>query len=277
MSKVMIIPSSMNMIKNTLTMVDAYCVSLQDYSIHSAWQVSLKEIKQIKKTIKEKDLFIALDRNLFNKDIKPLKKILHELEKIQPTAILFYDIAIFHLVKKENLHLSLVWNQEHMTTNYHTINYWYDKGATYTRVSSEITLKEILEIKKETKSKLIVPMLGYLPMFVSKRKLITNYKKTFSLKDDSKLYFLVDGQDKYPIIEDQYGTYVYSSSILNGIPYKKIVEENQIDYLLLNSFLIPSFETVLSAFLQNKTETLRQLLQNQDTAFFEKNTIYKVK
>lgn len=281
MSKIILIPDSIYMIENTINKVDAYLIGVQDLSINLPISFTIEEIQKISKLLEKnkKELFVSLNKNMFNADIKYLKEVLGKLDKLSIKAIFFYDIALVHLKKKMNLELELVWSQEHFTTNYETINYWYQKGVTYTRISSEITLKEILEIKKNTKSRLIVPIFGYLPMFASKRKLVTNYKKYFSLKTNSNIYYMMEENKKYPIIEDKNGTYVYYSKILNGKKYQKELEKAGIDYLLMNSFLIPNFEEVLSLLLKENTEKeINQLLNLPiDDTVFTKNTIYKVK
>ena len=137
--------------------------------------------------------------------------------------------------KKLNLNYSLVWNQEHMTNNYSTVNFWYNNNVKYTWISNDITLREMQEIKENTNSSLFVTLFGYIPIFASKRPLIKNYLKTFKLKDNSKVNYMEKEGKVYPVINNEEGTFVYTNFILNGLSEKLKLNY---DYIVLNSFLI---------------------------------------
>ncbi len=169
-----------------------------------------------------------------------------------------------------------------MTTNYLTVNYWLNKGVNYTCLSNEITTREIKEISQNTKSKIIIQMFGYVPIMNSKRHLINNYLKEFNLENKSKINYIEKEENKYPIIDSENGTVVYTSKILNGI---KDVIDTDLEYILLNSFMIDEskFKEVLEMFKtvnnENKNEYYEKInnMFNADTLFLHKETIYKVK
>ena len=169
-----------------------------------------------------------------------------------------------------------------MTNNYYTINFWYEKNVKYTWVSNDITLREMQEIKENTKAKLMVTLFGYLPIFASKRHLVKNYLKTFDLKDNSKINYMEKEEKIYPLVDDE-GTVVYTDFILNGLKEKLILNY---DYIILNSFLIEDdkFSQVLDIFnsvndnnLNKKEEELNKLFNNLKKGFFYNETVYKVK
>ena len=172
-----------------------------------------------------------------------------------------------------------MWSQEHLTTNYETMNFWNSYGVKYTYVSSDITLKEIEEIKKKSKCKLIVPIFGYIPIFTSKRHVVKNYLDNFNLKNNSKTNYIEKENKLYPIVDNKEGTVVYSSHILNGYDEYKKLED--IDYFTLNSFNIESdkFINVLKMYKEKKVkeEKIDKLFENIDKGFLYKETIYKVK
>ena len=140
-------------------------------------------------------------------------------------------------------------------------------------------------MKKNSLSKLIVTVFGYLPMFVSERHLVKNYLKTFNLNDNSNINYIENNGNIYPIIDDNLGTIAYSSHILNGINEVLEFKENNIDYILLNSYLIEDdkFEIVLDLFNNvnsfNVLEYSKKIEENFscDNGFLNKETIYKVK
>ena len=79
---------------------------------------------------------------MHSNDLSLLEETLIELSKLNIKGIFFYDIGVLNIVKRLNLNIPLVWAQEHMTTNYETINFWYNEGAESTQVSEEI--KDVL-------------------------------------------------------------------------------------------------------------------------------------
>lgn len=233
---------------------DAYLLPLKDLSINYQNTFTIEDIKKIQKLNKE--VFIFINKNIENREIETLTKTLEEIERLKINGIIFYDIALVQLKKELNLKTDLVWHQEHLTTNYAAVNYWYNKGVKYAYLSSELTKREIEEIKNNTKSKIFVNVFGYLPIFTSKRHLVKNYNYTFNIQDrgnkiykEGKLYNIEDNID---------GTTVYSDYILN------VKEKINADYLVYNTNLISNFK-----------ETLNN--QKEETGFLYKETIYKVK
>lgn len=268
---------------------DAFLFGIEGFSINMPTYFTLEELKPIIETLvkEQKEVFISLNKNLFHCDLNPLKELLKELDTLPIAGIFYYD-ACFITLKQEGLfHLPLIWNQEHLVTNYATCNFYQSLKVTGAVLSSEITIDEILEIRKKCNMTLMVPIFGYIPMFTSKRDLVKNYLKTFSLKQEDTVYRLEKEGYSYPIINDERGTTVYSSHILNGLSEMLLLKENKIDYVLFYSFQIPSelFFQVLSVYDQVTKENKKEceekvallLNENVDKGFLYKETIYRVK
>lgn len=266
MPKLMVIPSEINIkdYKNA----DAFLFGIKDLSTNYPITISIEELKQIIKENKRKEIFVSLNKNMHNSSIELLKETLDQLSKLKIKGVFFYDPAVYQL---NTYKLNLVWAQEHFLTNYQTANYWYKLGVKYGLVSSEITKNEIDVITKKTKMKLITPVFGYQPMFVSERHLVKNYLKQFKLKQNKNYY--LEKENKQYSITDQELTVTYSSYILNGL------EENfKTEYLLLNSYNIDKtiFLRVLEGY-KKKNNSFEKLFNNLDKGFFYKETVYKVK
>lgn len=282
--KLLIMPKSIDQIESLIEDIDGVIVGIKDLSINQPAYFTLDEIKKINEIIKNngKEIFVSLNKNMFNKDLEILEYTLLQLDNLKLNGILYYDIAIVNFKKNLKLVTPLVWNQEHLTTNYLTSNFWYEYGAKYTMLSSEITIDEINEIALNANAKTMVPIFGYLPMFVSRRHLVKNYLDTFKIKDDSNINYIEKENKTYAIIDSDDGTIAYSNKCLNGI--NETLKLN-VDYIVLNSFNInnATFRRVVSMYnivnesnVQEFKEEIDKMLDT-DTGFLYKETVYEVK
>lgn len=282
--KLLIMPKSIDQIESLIEDIDGVIVGIKDLSINQPAYFTLDDIKKINEIIKNngKEIFVSLNKNMFNKDLEILEYTLLQLDNLKLNGILYYDIAIVNFKKNLKLVTPLVWNQEHLTTNYLTSNFWYEYGAKYTMLSSEITLDEINEIALNANAKTMVPIFGYLPMFVSRRHLVKNYLDTFKIKDDSNINYIEKEDKTYAIIDSNDGTIAYSNKCLNGI--NETLKLN-VDYIVLNSFNInnATFKRVVSMYnivnesnVQEFKEEIDKMLDT-DTGFLYKETVYEVK
>lgn len=281
MPKKIVIPSDLQSIFKLKNKVDGFVLGLKDLSVNLPCYFELDELLDLVNNLGDKEIFVNLNKNMHNTDLEYLKEVLMKLDKTNIKGVIYYDVSIVNLKKELDLKMDLVWGQEHMTTNYLTMNYWYDFGAKYTLVSSDITLEEIKEISNLAKSKLMVQMFGYQPMFTSYRHLVKNYLKTFNIEDNSNKYMIEKEGNSYSIIDDGLGTTVYSNNILNGIEEYLDLD---VEYVVLNSYNIDNFEQVIDLFNtvteNNKSEyynQIKDMYSNVDKGFLYKETVYKVK
>ncbi len=285
--KLVVIPRSKEELKNLSNIADSFVVGYQGLCVNVETSFSQEELEELIDicTKNHKELFVLLNKNMMEEDLSPLKEALLFLDTKKVAGVFYYDIAIVEMKEELSLHLPLVWAQEHMTTNALTSNFWYQHGAAYTLLSSEITKEEILAIKKETKAKLIVPIFGYPSMFVSKRHLITNYCEMFHIKNISGLHYIKDATNIYPIQNDEDGTVAYASHAINGIEEMPCFEAAGINYVLLNSIFIeePVFYEIVECYAKATKDNVSYCKEQINTklacdeGFLYKETIYKVK
>ena len=254
-----VIVKSVNEAQKISKYADAYILPVKDFSINYPNTFTIDEINEIKKI--DKEVFVMLNKNIHNNELESLENLLKEIEKLKINGIFFYDISVLTLKQKLNLKTPLVWSEEHLTTNYKTINFWYDLGVEYAYISSELTKKEIDEISNNSKATLFVNVFGYQPMFTSRRHLVNNYLKYFSVKSKGQQKRIFKEGKSYPIADEKNGTTVYSDYILNATS-----ETFNVKYLVFNSYLIDDMEKV---FTNNEYV--------EETGFLYKETIYKVR
>lgn len=267
MTKICSIVRNKQEIKNIENYVDAFIIPLKDFSINYENYFTIEEIKEIKTA---KEIFVSVNKNIHNNELKDLEKNLLKLNELNVKGIIFYDIAVLNLTNRLKFKYELIWAQEHMTTNYQAINFWNDKGAKSAYLSSEITKEEIKTIIDNTKSKLFLNVFGYVPIFTSRRNLVNNYLETFDVKKSNGYKILKEGKE-YPIVDTLLGTTVYTNYILNIIDEVKSLT---IDYLVFNPFLFEekTYKQILADY-----SNYGKIYFPKELGFLNKETIYKVK
>ena len=157
--KKILIPDNYEQINNSIDFIDGYIIGIKGFSVDTFYNIDIDNINNLKNIISKKEVFISLNKNIENSDLDELKNILIQLKDYNIAGVLYSDVCFINLKKELNLNYPLVWNQEHLTTNYQTINYWYSKGVDIAYLSSDITNKDILQIANQVKAKLMVNIL----------------------------------------------------------------------------------------------------------------------
>lgn len=262
MHKKIIIPKNIKQVQTLSPWIDGVLLPLRDYSMNYVDTYTLDEIDDFIENTKE--VFILMNKNFHHDELQRVKDVCEQLNKKNIAGIFFYDLAIVHLKMQEKV--PLIWDQEHLTTNYLTMNYWYEKGIDSVHISSEITKDEIIEIQNQTKNTLFMTVFGYVPIFTSQRNLVKNYINTFHLQTSKEYKIEKDGK-KYPIIDQKEGTFVYHSHILD---IREEIQDLKIDYWIYNANEIE--ESIFEEVIKNDKK-----IENSNLGFLYQETIYKVK
>lgn len=273
MAKVLIVPSS----KEQLILVnnkeiDGIILSIKDLSVNNSLYFTINELKELIPNIKpEIEINISLNKIMHNNDMKYLEQVLIELDKLRISKILFYDLSVLNIVKRLNLNLELVIYQEHLNASIKSNDFYYKRGVKYSLITNDITLEEILDIKKESKIKLMMIIYGYLPIFYSRRYLVSSYLEYINKDIDKDINYLKDKNENYPIVEEDYGTTIYTKEPINLVNYKDKL--NNLDYVIFNSNYIDDtvFKEELDNYLNNR------IVSNVYEGFVNTKTTYKVK
>ena len=270
-----------------LKYTNSFLIGLKNYAVNY-YEATLSDIKEILNNYPGIELFVSLNKNIFNEDLKDLKEKLQELATLKIAGILFYDLSILSFVKKLNLNIPLVIHQTHMVTNYNICNYYFERGVKYAYLSAEITESEMALISKKSNILLMATFVGHLIISHSKRKLVSNYF-VYIKKEKSKDLNTIEeknSKQKYYIKETNLGTDILTKDILNGTRAFCLLKE-KIEYAILDNNLIDDtiFLEVLKLYKKylNKKieeaffiEKVQELIGSYEGFFFQK-TIYKVK
>lgn len=270
-----------------LEFTNSFIIGLKNYSVNYL-EVSLDEIKNLLNKYQGIELFVSINKNIFNEDIEDLKEKLLALNNLKIKGILFYDLSILKLVKDLNISIPLCFHQTHMVTNYNICNYYYDNGCKYAYLSTEITCDEMKEISLESNISLMAYFIGHPIISHSKRKLVSNFYEFINKDNNSRVNIIKEKNKdtKYYIEENSLGTNILTYDILNGsrafLLLKDILEYGILDSNLMDDIV---FLQVLKLFKDNLNgevednlflNRVEELIGNYEGFFFKK-TIYKVK
>ena len=270
MSKLIVSVNSYDQM-NRLMDKDIYGVMLyiDKLSVNSSFYVNIDDISKI--NFKDKKIYIVMNKIMHNNDLDIVRNNLSRLKDMD-VKILFYDMSVYNISKELDMVDKLVIYQDHLNASILSNKFYYDLGITGSYISSDITGEELLEIKNNSKMDIYFTCYGYVPIFYSRRYLIKNYLKFIDKEDMVGKYSIISDLDtEYRIVEEDYGTTIYSEYPVNLINYIDYL--NDIDYLILNSNLIDDneFEMMVDKFI-NKDK-----MDDCYLGFFNKKTIFKVK
>ena len=204
---------------------------------------------------------------IHNKDLELVRDILPKIKDSKIKKIMFYDLGVFKMCKEMNINKELILSQEHLNASQNSNSFYYKQGIKNSFITSDITYNEILEIKNRTKMNIYFTVYGYLPIFYSRRLLLTNYFKYIKEDMNDNTYFIFNNEKKYMIKEYPYGTIIYSPliNLINNIEALKEIDNLVIDLSHTNNI------DIIDKFIKNEYK------ENTYIGFFDKKTIYKLK
>jgi putative protease len=269
MSKILL---KINDVKELSYEADGYILGIDKYSFLFGKTFNIDEIKKIKDDLKKKEIFVSFNRVIFNDELEDYKMKLKEIDDLGINGIIVGDIAALTYDIKTNVIL----DQTHLNNSFYAINHYYNNGVYGTVLTNDITLSEINDIKKNTKSVLFKQVFGYPHLSTSKRKLISNYKEYFNINDTSSIYEISEKNSNniYKIIEDNFGTHILGDKVLNLLSF-----DIDVDYKIVDGFMLGDVKKVLEIFMNDKKDKNDWIndTYNANYGFINKETIYRVK
>ena len=282
--KVLVEVASKN-IEEYVDKCDALLLGIHKFSVMNMVSFTVDEIKDIVLKYPQLEIFVKMDKNIFNEEIEEVRKCLTELNDIPIRGVFFYDLALLELKDELSLSFDLVWSQTHMVTNYRTCEYYYQKGVSYALLSKEITLDEIGEISKKSSVQTIVEVVSLPSVGFSRRKLVHNYYEYYQEQGTSSLTVLEKVTNKkYLVKEEEAGTGFLLDEVLNGTSVISSLYQAGVDYVLFREEGIPAFlelirdtKKYISLGCSDTSYVEKYKKLGDNTGFFFKKTIYRVK
>jgi len=286
---------------------DGFVIQVPKFSLMGGKITHIHEIEKIVTKLNEnqKKKYLLVDAIFPNDLLVELENFLNVIKNFEFDAIRVADLGAFMLIKKILPQMVIHFVDAMMLTNYFTVNYWGNKGVKRVRLAHELTLEEVLNIKKSASTEIEVLVHGAPLMFTSRRKLIDNYltfKKTLgkdvTLSTDASSLFDEERNLFYPIHQNEHGTHIHGGTdvimvddlidlvsvgidaiYIEGLTYSN---ESFVNLIQLYRYAIDLIVTDREKYLKISSALYRQaniLQQNRslDRGFYYKPTIYKNK
>ena len=265
MSKYIVIPSKREDINTLLDKdIKSIIMGIKNLSIYP-FELDIDEIIDIANNT-DKNIIIAMNKMIHNKDLDLVREVLNKVKNSKIYGIMFYDLGIFNICNSMNINKELILSQEHLNASKSSNEFYYNRGIKNSFITSDITYSELNEINS-TKMNIYYTVYGYLPIFYSRRYLLSNYFKYIDKDMEDDKYFIFNDNLKYMIKEYSYGTIIYSPliNLINEIDKIKDIDNYVIDLSYTNDI------SVIDKFINNEN------MDNTYIGFFDKKTIYKLK
>lgn len=213
--------------------IDKLYIGEADFGLRLPASFTTEEIAEITEIAhnKGKKVCVAVNAIMHNDRIKTVIPYLKELEKITVDEITVGDPGVIHLMKKNDIKLSYIYDAQTMVTSANQINFWVKRGAKGAVLAREIPYEELEKMAKQVTIPLEILVYGATCIHQSLRPLVENYvnfteQKTKTEKERG--LFLSEKKDPdthYSVYEDQNGTHIFATDDVNLLPYlEKLVE-----------------------------------------------------
>ena len=132
---------------------DAVMIGEQKFGLRLAGEFSREDVKQAVKIAHENGVkvYVAMNAMFHNDKVEELTDYVAFLNEVHVDAIVFGDPAVLMAVREVAPNMQLHWNTETTATNWFTCNYWGQRGAKRAVLARELSLDEIVELKKMLK------------------------------------------------------------------------------------------------------------------------------
>ena len=263
MSKYLVLVNNLSLIKNYKELgYTNFLFALKDYSIgYNGFSVD--EIMNI-----DGNCYLFINRILDSSEIRALEQILINLNNIK--GLIFEDLGVLEIAKKNHLDLELIYFHNHAGTNYETINFWLDEGVDSVVVSNELTKEEIEDIVSKVNKPVSIIILGHNQIMYSRRLLITNYNEYHHL-NNPKIINLQTNNEHFILVESPYGSVFYTQAIYNYFELNKL----DFKYQIINLGLIDD-DNSIQVLTDIKNNNFEFKYLNTSRGFLGLKTIFKL-
>ena len=242
--------------------LNTFILPLKDYSIGYEVEFDIDEINELSKKY---NIYVMINKFL-HMNIYEFKKIYSKFN--DNVKFIVEDIGLVNIIDKKRL----VLYENHILSNYKAINFLDSIGINNVVINNDLTIKELKDIKSNTKSNIYYFYTSKNMIMYSRRNLVKNYNEYFNMDNENSYVLREHVSNKELEINDyKDGSVVRYNRIFCASKYLKDLNGFNliIDFNYLN-------EVTKNMILENiKEENLCNLIDS-DYYFLENDIKYKV-
>ena len=185
-----------------------------------------------------KKLYVTVNIFAHEPDFEALPAYLKQLEGLGVDGAIVSDPGIIALAQEVAPRLPLHLSTQANSTNSYSVGFWLKQGIERVVLARELTLEELREVRSKVEGGLEIFIHGAMCMSYSGRCLLSNYltgrdanrgectqpcRWGYSLVEETR------PEQRFPIEEDERGTYVFNSHDLCLLPHLPLLKEINLD------------------------------------------------
>lgn len=239
---------------------DAIIIGVEGFSIRQSLVIALEDVKEMVLLCHAQHLkcYVNALRFFMEDELDLLKEFLKTCKEADVDGIYYSDEGVFYEAQKQGMESLLIYQPETLITNHMDIAFYLELGIQSVSLAHECSLEEILLMTKQNKEVEIL-ISGYFSILYSRRMLVTNYLDAIGSKEKrhQRVLDLIEStrQDRMPIVEDDYGTHIFSEVPIQSQKELPVLQNNGLYRFRIDSIFMDDDWTthVLNAY-QNQTE-----------------------
>ena len=225
---------------------------------------------------RNKKVYVTISLLPHNNDFVKLEEYLLKLNELKVDGLIICEPGTLEIVRKVTPNMKVHIGMQANIYNYETAKFYYDLGVKRVVIAKELSLKDIIDIRKNAPLDLEIEAFvhGSMVMSYSGRRLLSNYmtSKGVGKYDEEKHYNLVEEKrpGQYcPIYEDEGGTIFYASKDLCMIEFIPELIKSGVTTLSIEGNMKSNeyTEKVIKVY----RKAIDEFLKNTDNWEFDKN------
>lgn len=209
------------------TGIDTLYIGNDEFGLRLPTSFTNEEMKEIIEVAhaKGKKVSVAVNALMHNEQIEKITPYLHFLHESNVDSITVGDPGVIHLLKKEAIDLSFIYDAQTLVTSARQVNFWKKRGAIGAVLARELTFIELKQIAKQVDIPMEVLVYGATCIHHSKRPLMKNYfhfTKHKEIISKERGLFLSEPkktETHYSVYEDAHGTHIFATDDINLMEY----------------------------------------------------------
>jgi len=212
---------------------DAVYIGGEVFSLRAkAKNFSIEEMKEGIAFAHEYGTKVYVTANILahNADLEEVRTYFEELKEVLPDALIISDAGVFSIAKEVCPQIEIHISTQANNTNYATYLFWHKLGAKRIVCARELSLEEIIEIRRQIPKELEIEAFihGAMCIAYSGRCLLSNYLVGRDANQGACThpcrwkYSVVEEkrpEESMPVYENERGTYIFNSKDLCMIEY----------------------------------------------------------